>query len=150
MLERFGFLMSDRTNQSQRVNDAKKVLHKFCTKGKKLWEPLHYFSTPRELPSKDVLTWTKRNVTMGYGAWESDAVHHKGFCGSTSLKHVPKGIICWRENWAGIQWDEQNSEEDQRASSQLDSSAINFLLRSIRTRSGRVISWSHRAVASYQ
>ena len=96
VLERFVILVSDHTNRSQRVNDAKKV-PAICTKGKKPWELLHYFCTPRELPSKDVLTWPKRNVTMGYRAWKSDAVHHKGFCGNISLKHGPKGITCWRE-----------------------------------------------------
>ena len=29
---------------------------------------------------------------MGYWAWKSDAVGHKGFCGNTSLKHVPKEL----------------------------------------------------------
>ena len=29
---------------------------------------------------------------MGNGAWKSDAVHPKGFCGNTSLKHVPKEL----------------------------------------------------------
>ena len=29
---------------------------------------------------------------MDYGAWKSDAVHHKGFCGNTSLKHVAKEL----------------------------------------------------------
>ena len=90
VLERF-VLMSDRTNRSQIVNDAKKV-PAICTKVKKPWERLHYISTPREFPSKDVLTWPKRNATMGYGAWKSHAVHHKGFCANTSLKHVPKEL----------------------------------------------------------
>ena len=34
---------------------------------------------------------------MGYRAWKSDAVHHKGFCGNSSLKHVLEGITYWRE-----------------------------------------------------
>ena len=29
---------------------------------------------------------------MGYWAWKSDAMHHKGFCGYTSPKHVPKEL----------------------------------------------------------
>ena len=29
---------------------------------------------------------------MGHGAWKSDAEHHKGFCGNTSLKHVPREL----------------------------------------------------------
>ena len=91
VLERFVILVSDHTNRSQRVNDAKKV-PAICTKGKKPWELLYYFSAPRELPGKDVLTWPKRNATMGNGAWKSDAVHYKGFCGNTSLKHVPKEL----------------------------------------------------------
>ena len=91
VLKRFGILVSDHTNRSQRVNNAKNV-PAICTKGKKPWELLHYFCTPRELPSKDVLTWPKRYATMGYRAWKSDVVHHKGFCGNTSLKRVPKGI----------------------------------------------------------
>ena len=91
VLERFAVLMSDRTTRSQVVNDAKKV-PAICTKGKKPWKLLHYSSKPRELPSKDVLTWPKRNATMGYGVGKSDAVHHKGLCGNTSLKHVSKEL----------------------------------------------------------
>ena len=149
VLKRFVVLMSDHTHRSQRVNDAKKV-PAICTKGKKPWELLHHFSTliAGELPSKDVLTWLKRNATMGYGAWKCDAVHHKGFCGNTSLKHVPKELPVGERVKMGYEW---NSEEDRGDSSDLDSNAINFLLRSIRTRSGRVISsLSPGAVASYQ
>ena len=29
---------------------------------------------------------------MGYWAWKSDAMHQKGFCGNTSLKHVGKEL----------------------------------------------------------
>ena len=29
---------------------------------------------------------------MGYWAWKSDAMHHKGFCGNNSLKHVPNEL----------------------------------------------------------
>ena len=29
---------------------------------------------------------------MGYWAWKSDAMHHKGFRGNASLKHVPKEL----------------------------------------------------------
>lgn len=45
--------------------------------------------------------------------------------------------------------EERESAEDQGEDS-LDLNAINFLSRSVRTRSGRVISLSHRALASYQ
>ena len=86
VLERFVVLMFDHRNRSQTVNDAKNV-PAICTEGKKPWELLHYFSTSRELPSKDVLTWPKGN-----GAWKSDAVHHKGFRGNTSCaKELPVG-----------------------------------------------------------
>ena len=45
----------------------------------------------------------------------------------------------------------RDSTEDQgEASLDLNSNAINFLSRSIQNRSGRVICWSHRALASYQ
>jgi len=48
----------------------------------------------------------------------------------------------------------QDSEYDSSAEDEgedsLDLNAINFLSRSVRTRSGRVISLSHRALASYQ
>ena len=37
-------------------------------------------------------TWPKRNATMGYWAWKSDAMHQKGFCGNTSLKDVRKEL----------------------------------------------------------
>ena len=90
VLKRFVVLMSDHIHRSQRVNDAKKV-PAICTKGKKPWEIHHDFSTliAGECPSKDVLTWQKRNATLGYGAWKSDALHHKVFCGNTSRKQVP-------------------------------------------------------------
>ena len=29
---------------------------------------------------------------MGYGAWKSDAVHQKEFCGNTFHKHVAKEL----------------------------------------------------------
>ena len=29
---------------------------------------------------------------MGYWAWKSDAMRHKGLCGNTSPKHVPKEL----------------------------------------------------------
>ena len=91
VLERFVVLMFEHRNRSQRVNDAKNV-PAICTKGKKPWELLHYFSASRQLHSKDVLTWPKRNATMSNGAWKSDAVHHKGFCGNTSCaKELPVG-----------------------------------------------------------
>lgn len=45
--------------------------------------------------------------------------------------------------------EERESAEDQGEDS-LDLNAINFLSRFIRTRSGRVISLSHRALGSYQ
>ena len=50
---------------------------------------------------------------------------------------------------SGSDEEERESAEDQSKHS-LDLNAINFLSRSIRTRSGRVISLSHRALASYQ
>ena len=50
---------------------------------------------------------------------------------------------------SGSDEEERESAEDQSEHS-LDLSAINFLSRSIRTRSGRVISLSHRALTSYQ
>ena len=48
--------------------------------------------------------------------------------------------------------EEGDSSEDQEEVTppDLNSNAINFLSRSIRTRSGRAISLSHRALASYQ
>ena len=129
VLERFVILVSDHTNRSQRVNDAKKV-PAICTKGKKPWELLRYFCTPRELPSKDVLTWPKRNVTMGYRAWKSDAVHHKGFCGKTSLKHGPKGSVGERElSWNTMSWTELRRRP--RSFFWSWQHAINFPLRSI-------------------
>ena len=45
--------------------------------------------------------------------------------------------------------DEERESEDQREDS-LELNAINFISRSVRTRSGRIISLSHRALASYQ
>ena len=53
------------------------------------------------------------------------------------------------ENDSGSDEEERESAEDQGKDS-LDLNAINFLSRSVLTRSGRVISWSHRALASYQ
>ena len=50
---------------------------------------------------------------------------------------------------SGSDEEERESAENQGEDS-LDLNAINFLSRSIRTRSGRVISLSHRALASYQ
>ena len=63
VLERFVILVSDHTNRSQRVNDAKKV-PAICTKGKKPRELLHYISTPRELPSKDDTLGAKRDQSV--------------------------------------------------------------------------------------
>ena len=45
--------------------------------------------------------------------------------------------------------DEERESEDQGEDS-LELNAINFISRSVRTRSGRIISLSHRALASYQ
>ena len=50
---------------------------------------------------------------------------------------------------SGSDKEERESAEDQGEDS-LDLNAINFISRSVRTRSGRVISLSHRALASYQ
>ena len=50
---------------------------------------------------------------------------------------------------SGSDEEERESAEDQGKVS-LDLNAINFLSRSVRTRSGRVIFLSHRALASYQ
>ena len=50
---------------------------------------------------------------------------------------------------SGSDKEERESAEDEGENS-LDLNAINFLSRSVRTRSGRVISLSHRALASYQ
>ena len=50
---------------------------------------------------------------------------------------------------SGSDEEERESAEDQSEHS-LDLNAINFLSRSIRTRSGRVISLSHRALTSHQ
>ena len=50
---------------------------------------------------------------------------------------------------SGSDEEERESTEDQGEDS-LDLNAINFLSRSVRTRSGRVISLSHRALAWYQ
>ena len=63
VLERFVILVSDHTNLSQRVNDAKKV-PAICTKGKKPRERLHYISTPRDLPSKDDTLGAKRDQSV--------------------------------------------------------------------------------------
>ena len=96
MLERFGVLMSDHTNRNFKESMMPKKFRLFAQKGRNV-ENLSTFSAHQELPSKDMLKWPKRNATMGYGAWKSDAVRHKGFCGSTSLKHVPSPLWCrWR------------------------------------------------------
>ena len=114
VLKRFVVLMSDHTHRSQRVNDAKKV-PAICTKGKKPWEIHHDFSTliAGECPSKDVFTWQKRNATLGYGAWKSDAVHHKVFCRNTSRKQVPHELPVQARNqdfmWGGA----NEAKEDQ-------------------------------------
>ena len=50
---------------------------------------------------------------------------------------------------SGSDEEERKSTEDEGEVS-LDLHAINFLSRSVCTRSGRVISLSHRALASYQ
>ena len=50
---------------------------------------------------------------------------------------------------SGSDKEERESAEDEGENS-LDLNAINFLSRSVRTRSGRVIFLSHRALASYQ
>ena len=49
----------------------------------------------------------------------------------------------------GSDEEERESTEDEGEDS-LDLNAIHFLSRSVRTRSGRVISLSHQALASYQ
>ena len=104
VLKRFVVLMSDHTHRSQRVNDAKKV-PAICTKGKKSWEIHHDFSTliAGECPSKDVLTWQKRNATLGYGAWKSDAVHHKVFfAGTLPVNRYHMNYLLERElRWNG-------------------------------------------------
>lgn len=82
-----------------------------------------------------------------------EAVRHKAFCGNTSLKHEPKGINCWRQTAPWIQWPTVRVWSQLRlrrtgligrprpeASPDLDSNAINFLSRSMRTRSGKLIS----------
>ena len=46
--------------------------------------------------------------------------------------------------------DEEERELADQGEDSLDLNAINFLSRSVRTRSGRVISLSHRALAWYQ
>ena len=141
VLERFVILVSDHTNRSQRVNGAKKV-PAICTKGKKPWELLHYFSASRELPSKDVLTWPKRNATMGNGAWKNDAVHHKGFCGNTSCaKESPVG------ERVGLEYNDTNRTQKKTED-----------LLHILTAMPLIFCWDqfaialeeHRAVASYQ
>ena len=76
---------------------------------------------------------------MDYGAWKSDAVHHKGFCGNTSLKYVAKELPVGER--VALEYNDTNRNSEEAPYS----NAINFLLRSIRTRSGRVISLSHRA-----
>lgn len=50
---------------------------------------------------------------------------------------------------SGSDEEERESAEDEGEDS-LDLNAINFLSRSVRTRSGRVFSSSHRALASNQ
>ena len=50
---------------------------------------------------------------------------------------------------SGSDDEERESAEDQGEDS-LELNAINFISRSVRTRSGRIISLSHRALASYQ
>ena len=50
---------------------------------------------------------------------------------------------------SGSDGEERESAEDQGEDS-LDLNAINFLSRSVRTRSGRLIFLSHRALARYQ
>ena len=50
---------------------------------------------------------------------------------------------------SGSDEEERESAEDEGEDS-LNLNAINFLSRSVRTRSGRVISLSHQAQASYQ
>ena len=50
---------------------------------------------------------------------------------------------------SGSDEEERESAEDEGEDS-FDLNAINFLSRSFRTRSGRVISLSHQALASYQ
>ena len=46
--------------------------------------------------------------------------------------------------------DEDRESAEDEGEDSLDLNAINFLSRSVRTRSGRVISMSHQALASYQ
>ena len=53
------------------------------------------------------------------------------------------------EQDSGSDEEERKSTEDEGEDS-LDLNAINFLSRSVCTRSGRVTSLSHRALASYQ
>ena len=50
---------------------------------------------------------------------------------------------------SGSDEEERESAEDQ-GEDPFDLNAINFLSRSVRSRSGRVISLSHRTLASYQ
>ena len=71
-------------------------------------------------------------------------------------KELPIGDIVTFENAhqdseydSGSDEEERESAEDQSEHS-LYLNAINFLSRSIRSRSGRVISLSHRALSSYQ
>ena len=116
------------------------------------------------MPPKEVSQWLMREWAQEHGkavrqrtVRQCTTKHNAGTLPlNTYEKALPIGERITFENASrdseydsGSDEEERESAEDQGEDS-LDLNAINFLSRSVRTRSDRVISLSHRALASYQ
>ena len=89
-------------------------------------------------------------------------MHYETQCWNSSLECEGKGVTSREREYPLKTPDKtrnmtlvltrkkENQQRMDEGEDSLDLIAINFLSRSVRTRSGRVISLSHRALASYQ
>ena len=81
-LERFVVLMSDHTNRSRRVNDARKVLA-ICTKGNNTWEPpLNWTCIISSHQESCLQRWTLLGKVLGMGM-----IKIRVRCGEASKVH---------------------------------------------------------------
>ena len=109
VLERFVVLMSEHTNWSKRVNDAKKV-PAISSKVKKPWELPHYISAPRELPSKDVFDNQRVMRQWATGHGKAMQCTPKDSAGTLPLNMYQKNYLLERE----LRWNTMTRTELRR------------------------------------